>query len=300
MIEELLDKDKFYLLVPAKYSSVVEDYSDNVLLNIDDFIIISAELNQLNIINSIVNTIISSLSRDDFESLIQTLLLMKSQSKVSIVRKSIDLSNLFNDLKLEVTATINKLKIILVMGDFREVLLNESIDKVDKKLLEKAFKPLFENPADELFRVFVLENYMFKMKGFVSSDFVNYFPEKLYNLGVFAIPSDEKIIEKVRDKIISNIHFLASVYKEDINFNRTGVYASLVRKNCLYNYTINKYTIIYLPPLDDCEVHLNNNEQSLLESIKNIFNEKVRILSEALKMPKEEIIKLTYKKFNVK
>jgi len=299
MIDELLEKDNFYLLVPSKYSDLIEKYSDLIMLNIDDFIIFKTELSQLNIINSIVNDIISSLNKNDLESLIQTLLLMKSQSKVGIVRKTIDLSELFNDLKLEVTATVNKMKVTVILGDFREVLLNEDIGNVDRKMLERVLSPLFNSTTDELFRIFVLENYMFKVKGFVNNEFYEYFPDKLYSLGVFAIPKDERIIEQVKDKLIKNIHLLASVYKEDINFSRTGVYASLVRKHCLYNHVLNKYTIIYLPPLNDCDVHLNNNEKTLLESIRNIFNEKVRVLSEALKLPEKEIVNMVYKKFKI-
>lgn len=295
---ENISEGLIYILLPKKLVDKVNDISDYISFEEDGFYFIEIPPSNVSMLNEVANVLLSSITSEGLESLIQTLLLLKTQGEVSVVRKVFELSNIFPDFYLEVSV-MSKFKIIVRLGDFREVLLNKERSEIDEKLLRSVLEPIFQNPDEELFRIFVLNNYLFKIKGIISSKFIKYFPDKLYDLGVYAVPKDRHIIEEIREKLIENVHILGSVYKEDINFEKVGVYASLVRKNCLYSFNFDKYTIVYIPPLEECNVHLNNNEKYLLDSIITIFNQKVQKLSEMLEEDGSVIKKMIYKKFGL-
>lgn len=293
-----VSENNINILIPKSVLTSIEGLVDYITGESDNFYIIEIPPTNITIISEVSNAILNAIASEGMDAVVNMLMILKAQGEFGLVRKVIDLSNVFSDLFLEVSV-MNKFKIIIRLGKFRSVLINEDRSEVDVGDFKELLKPIFKNPEDELFKIFVLENHMFKVKGFVSSEFIKYFPDKLYGLGLYAVPKDKKLLGQIRDKLLENIHILGSVYKEDINFEKVGVYASLVRKGCLESFSLDKYTIVYVPPLSNCSVHLNNNEKYLLNSISTIFDEKVKKLSELTSEGEEVIKKMIYKKFGL-
>lgn len=293
-----VDDNSIYILLPKTLLKKLDEITDYITSEDNGFYIIEVSPTSITLLGEITNIILSSITSEGLDNLIQTLLLLKTQGEVSVVRKVFDLSEVYPEFYIEVSV-MNRYKIIARLGEFRELLLNIPREEVTEEKLREVLEPIFQAPEKALFEIFVLGNYMFKVKGIVSSKFIKHFPDKLYSLGVYAVPKDKKILQQIKDKLLQNIHILGSVYKEDINFEKVGVYASLVRKGCLESFSLDKYTIVYLPSLESCKIHLNNNERFLLNSIKMIFEEKIRKLSEMTGEPRDKIKTLIYKKFKL-
>lgn len=293
-----VDDNSIYVLLPKTLLKKLDEISDYITSEHNGFYIIEISPTSVTLLGEVTNSILSSITSEGIDSLIQTLLLLKTQGDVSVVRKVFNLDEVYPEFHIEVSV-MNKYKMIARLGEFRELLLNIPREEITEEKLREVLEPIFQAPEEKLFEIFVLGNYMFKVKGIVSSKFIKHFPDKLYSLGVYAVPKDKKILQQIRDKLLQNIHILGSVYKEDINFEKIGVYASLVRKRCLESFSLDKYTIVYLPPMEDCGIHLNNNEKFLLNSIKMIFEEKIKKLSEMIGEPEDKIKTLIYKKFKL-